>query len=322
MKILAYRFSAFGDVVMAATVLREVAEQNPNVSFLFMSRKQFRVFFDNHSNIEFLGIDLDEYKGIFGMYRLFKKITQTHSIDAVADLHDVIRTKFLSKLFRWRGRKVSIIDKGKEEKEHLTDVKNIYKTQLKSTVERYADVFLRLGIPVKLSHELPSTDSIKSGIGFAPFAQHKGKMLPLDKSEELLRILSQKEQIYLFGGGDAEKKVLENWEKKYPNVLSVAGKKTLREELELIKSLRLMISMDSANMHLASFVGTRCVSVWCATHPYAGFLGYGQSAKDAVGQKDLTCRPCSVFGNKECFRGDYACQNELQVSEIIQTIYR
>jgi ADP-heptose:LPS heptosyltransferase len=63
-----------------------------------------------------------------------------------------------------------------------------------------------------------------------------------------------------------------------------------------------MISMDSANMHLASLMGTRCISVWGSTHHYAGFLGYGQSEDDIVQVKDLSCRPCSVFGDKECFR--------------------
>jgi ADP-heptose:LPS heptosyltransferase len=76
---------------------------------------------------------------------------------------------------------------------------------------------------------------------------------------------------------------------------------------EKISELELMISMDSANMHLASLMGTRCVSIWGSTHPYAGFLGFGQSEDDVVQVDDLTCRPCSVFGDKECYRGDWAC---------------
>ena len=77
-----------------------------------------------------------------------------------------------------------------------------------------------------------------------------------------------------------------------------------------------MISMDSANMHLASLVGTRCVSVWGSTHHFAGFLGYGQSVDDVVEVKDLTCRPCSVFGDKPCYRGDWACLQELDIQKI------
>ena len=80
--------------------------------------------------------------------------------------------------------------------------------------------------------------------------------------------------------------------------------------------LDVMISMDSANMHLASLTATPVVSVWGATHPYAGFMGYNQSDDNAV-QLDMPCRPCSIFGNKPCFRGDYACMNDIQPETIV-----
>ena len=71
-----------------------------------------------------------------------------------------------------------------------------------------------------------------------------------------------------------------------------------------------MLSMDSVNMHLASIAGTRVVSLWGATHPYAGYLGYGQSHDDVI-QADLDCRPCSLHGNRLCKRGDYACLTQI-----------
>ena len=125
---------------------------------------------------------------------------------------------------------------------------------------------------------------------------------------------------YFFGGGKDENEILNNWEKQIPNTQSLSGKLTLKEELTKISELELMISMDSANMHLASLMGTRCVSVWGSTHHFAGFLGYGQSEDDIVHVKDLSCRPCSVFGDKECFRGDYACLEELNIQKIIDRI--
>lgn len=78
-----------------------------------------------------------------------------------------------------------------------------------------------------------------------------------------------------------------------------------------------MLSMDSANMHLASLVGTRVVSLWGGTHPYAGFLGWNQKPEDCI-QVDLLCRPCSVYGNKDCLRGDYACMNGIAPDQIIE----
>lgn len=319
-KILAYRFSAFGDVAMTVPVFREFLEQNPGVEIIMVSRKNFEALFAGVPNVTFKGIDLDDYKGLFGLRKLSNELIREFNPDCIANLHDVIRTKVLDRIYRRKGLKVFKIDKGKEEKEHLTDVWNLEKVQLKKTVERYADVFRKMGFKVELSHQLRPTSQHQSGIGFAPFAQHKGKMLPLEKSYELVRILAQKHKVYFFGGGKKETETLDRWESEIPNTKNLSGKLNLTEELNHIAGLELMISMDSANMHLASLVGTRCVSIWGATHPYAGFLGFGQSEEDVVQVKDLTCRPCSVFGDKECYRGDWACLEEFNIQKVIDRV--
>ncbi|MPS63846.1 MAG: glycosyl transferase [Chryseobacterium sp.] len=320
MRILAYRFSAFGDVAMTAPVFREFLEQNPDVEIIMVSRQNFQGLFAGIPNVIFKGINLDDYKGFFGLNRLANELIKEFKPDLIANLHDVIRTKVLDKIYRRKGLKVFKINKGKEEKERLTDVWNLNKVQLRKTVERYADVFREMGFKVELSHQLRPAPINKSGIGFAPFAQHQGKMLPLEKSYELARILAQKHKVYFFGGGKKETDTLEKWEREIPNTYSLSGKLSLAEELNKISELELMISMDSANMHLASLMGTRCISVWGSTHPYAGFLGFGQSEDDVVQIEDLTCRPCSVFGDKECFRGDWACLEELDVQKIVEKV--
>lgn len=305
---------------MTVPVFREFLEQNPEVEIVMVSRNNFESLFADIPNVIFHGIDLDEYKGFLGIRRLAKELLKLYKPDYVADLHDVIRAKILDKIYVRKGLKVFKINKGKEEKENLTDVWNLDKTRLKRTVERYADVFRDMAFKVELSHQLRPKSNQKSGIGFAPFAQHKGKMLPLEKSFELVKILAEKNTVYFFGGGKKETETLESWEKQIPNTKSLAGKLNLSEELHRISQLEVMISMDSANMHLASIVGTRCVSIWGATHPYAGFLGFGQSENDVVQINDLTCRPCSVFGDKECYRGDWACLEEINVQQIIDKI--
>lgn len=319
-RILAYRFSAFGDVAMTVPVFREFLEQNPGVEIIMVSRKNFEALFAGIPNVTFKGVDLDDYKGLFGLRKLSNELIREFNPDCIANLHDVIRTKVLDRIYRRKGLKVFKINKGKEEKEHLTDVWNLEKVQLKRTVERYADVFREMGFKVELSHQLRPVSEQKSGIGFAPFAQHKGKMLPLEKSYELVRILAQKHTVYFFGGGKKETETLEKWEAEIPNTKNLAGKLNLTQELNYIAGLELMISMDSANMHLASLVGTRCISIWGATHPYAGFLGFGQSEDDVIQVKDLSCRPCSVFGDKECYRGDWACLEEFNIQKVVDRV--
>ena len=320
-KVVAYRFSALGDVAMTAPVFREILEQNPNLEITIVSRDSFRDIFEGIPHLNFKGVNLKEYKGLMGMRKLALEIHHEIKPDFIADLHDVIRSKMLNKIFKIKGYKVFKINKGKEEKKLLTDVWNIEKHPIKRTTERYADVFREMGFPVTLSDKLRPTSEAKHGIGIAPFAQHKGKVMTIEKTYELIKIIAKKEKVYLFGGGKEETEILSQWEKEIPNTHSLAGKLKLKEELQQIGELKLMISMDSANMHFASLMGTRCISIWGQTHPYAGFLGYGQRLEDAIHIQDLTCRPCSVFGDKECYRGDWACLHEINIQKILSKVY-
>lgn len=305
---------------MTVPVITEFLQQNPDVEVVMVSRDNFKDLFEGIPNLIFRGIDFDDYKGIFGLRKLGKSLLKEFKPNYIADLHDVIRTKTLDLFFIKNGFKVYKIKKGKEEKEQLTNVWNLDKKKLKPNTERYADVFRAMNFKLELSHQYPQNTSLKKGIGIAPFAQHKGKMLPLEKTFEVAKTLAQNHKIYFFGGGKNEVALLNDWQQQIPNTENLAGKLNLKQELQKISELEVMISMDSANMHLASLMGTRCISIWGSTHPYAGFLGYGQSENDIVQVKDLTCRPCSVFGDKECYRGDWACLEELDIQKIIDLI--
>lgn len=160
-------------------------------------------------------------------------------------------------------------------------------------------------------------------IGIAPFAAHKGKIYPLEKMERVIELLLEREpncRIFLFGGGAEERELLTQWESRHDRcTCALLG--SLYNELVLMSHLNTMVSMDSANMHLASLTGTRVVSVWGATHPFAGFMGWNQSPADAV-QTTLPCRPCSIFGNKPCLHGDYPCLNSITPEEIVERVLK
>ena len=238
------------------------------------------------------------------MNRLLRDIDY-QQFDAVADMHDVLRSKYLRMRFRLIGKRISVIQKGRLDKYLLTKRHHI-SLPLPTTIERYQDVLQRLGLSVQL-HPQRTNGGERVGIGIAPFAAHKGKIYPLKKMEEVVRLLANVgEPIYLFGAGKKEQTILEQWAETYPNVTSLAGKQDMAKEIAIMRGLRLMVTMDSANMHLASIAGTRVLSIWGATHPAAGFLGYGQSESDFI-QRNLPCRPCSVYGNKPCSYGDYHC---------------
>ena len=157
-------------------------------------------------------------------------------------------------------------------------------------------------------------------VGIAPFAKHKGKIYPLERTLELVkRLQRQGIQVFLFGSQGDEQHLLERWATKPDIVVIPTYHLNLLEELSVMQRLDLMVAMDSANMHLASWAGTRVLSIWGATHRFAGFYGWGQSENLAVERDDIACRPCSIYGNKPCMRGDYACL-DLSVDEIYKRV--
>lgn len=338
--VVAVRFSALGDVAMTLPALYSAAEENPDVRFIFLTRPLFAKFAVNPpENLEIKGVDLNgEYKGVAGMYRLARRIVREFRADVLVDLHDVLRTKMLRGWVRLAGKKVSVVDKGRKDKKSLTALENKQFRQLRPMPLRYADAIKNAGIEVgdnfrSVFDKVPSDPALYSSVagikgkeekrvGIAPFAKHPGKTYSPEKMEKVVAGLSgiPGVGIFLFGGGAEEEKILGEWERKYPRTVSLAGKKLgFPAELSLMDSLDVMVTMDSGNMHLASLAGTPVVSIWGATHPFCGFLGFGQSPDDIV-QLEMPCRPCSVFGDKKCVFGNYKCLNGIETDVIFNKI--
>lgn len=303
-RILVIRFSALGDVAMLVPIVRAAAEQNPDVEFTILSRQQTSALWRGlPANVVFYGADLKgSHKGRKGLRKLLDEV-DFKNVDAVADMHSVWRSWYLDLVFLLHGIPVRRIDKGRTSKWLLTH--GVRHDAVKRTIERYREVFGRLGIQCTLN-EPTFTENGKSGIGIAPFAAKRGKQYPLERMEQFVASRSKQERIYLFGGGKREVEILQGWADRYENVECVAGKHKMEEELEIMRGLRLMVTMDSGNMHLASLVGTRVISLWGATDPKCGFLGWGQKESDCK-MLNLPCRPCAVYGERKCKFGDYRC---------------
>lgn len=329
--ILVIRTSALGDVAMTVPVLKQLLQQYPSLQLTVLTSPAFAPLFEPLERTTIHALEKrGKHKGLLGIYRLFRELKAQHKFDAVADLHNVLRSILLRSLFKLAGVRTAKIDKGRKEKKDLTSKHNKKLVQLKTSFQRYTDVFTAIDLPFVLDTQqsvFPQrtlSDKAatlfqpgKKKIGIAPFAKHEEKMYPIEKTLVMMGSLlsDPNNQVFLLGGGRDEIMMLTEWGKQFPGVVSLAGKFSFKEELAIISHLDILISMDSANMHLASLFGVPVVSVWGATHPYAGFYGWGQKKENAV-QIDLYCRPCSVFGNKPCYRGDHACMKQLPESWI------
>jgi len=311
--LLIIRLSAMGDVAMTVPVIKSLVKQYPKLKITLVSKPFLEPLFEEIDNLTFFKADVNgRHKGFIGLFRLYKD-TKKLGITKVADLHNVLRSKIISLFYTLSFTPVKTIDKGRAEKKALTREHNKVFKQLKTSFERYADVFSKLGFDFSLQpvvkNEKPLHKSVinisgskeSNWIGFAPFAAFSGKTYPINLTKEVISKLAEKpSKILLLGGGKKEVNLLEEMATPYANVINIAGKLSFKEELALISNLDLMLAMDSGNAHLAAIMGIKTVTLWGVTHPYAGFAPYGQPFDFCLlpDLKQYPKTPCSVYGNK------------------------
>lgn len=343
-RYLITRLSALGDVAMLLQVLYSVARANEQHEFVLLTQPfMTELLLNSPDNVEAMAIDTRGEEGnLLGLLRYARRLRREH-FDVVLDLHDVLRTKLLRSYLWASGVPFLHLSKPRRERRHL--LRHGYRSEADAVppmYQLYRQVFLSAGldvpeeIPPVAGHplleqafqrryaDLATKDHQRFRLGLAPFASTPAKTYDLERMQEVLGQIAQtgRFEIFLFGGRGKEQQTLETWASRFPGVRSIAGQLDLSDELQLISTLQAMVSMDSANMHLASLMGVRVLSVWCCTHPAAGFLGIGQRLEDCIQPEGLAHRPCSIFGdNKSCRSGeDFACSHSIPASTLTQAI--
>lgn len=331
------RMSAMGDVAMTVPVIRAFVEQNPDVKITVVSRPFFKPFFAGIPNVNFFSVDVKErHQGFPGLLKLYSDLKKL-DIDAVADLHHVLRSQIIRTLFALSGKKVAFTDKGRADKKALTRTENKLFKPVKTMVERHVETFKKLGFDVDISNpkfpqkailssEIIAISGEKSNqnwIGIAPFAQYESKVYPQDLMQQVITNLASNDntKIFLFGGGNKEIEILNSFANGKENVINVAGKLKLPQELDLISNLNVMLSMDSGNAHIAAMLGTNVITLWGATHPFAGFAPFHQPMENCLvsDREKFPLLPTSVYGNKKVVGYEDAMRT-IPVKSVIETI--
>lgn len=324
-RILFMRFSAMGDVAMTLPVIYSFAQQFPQIKVFVATQLPFdQMFINLPDNVEVIPVNVkSEYKGFWGILKLAKRLSRLR-LDYVFDMHNVLRTWLVCLYFRGIGIKVFMTSKHRILRKKITT----QSAQSISMIDSHVKALNNAGFSFRLCFEsiikdysLKERQSMfpKSAIGIAPFARYKNKAYPMAKIENVISSLANEGFYVCLFGGRKEATMLGEIAQKYSNVISVAGRKSLQEELEMMAKLDVMVTMDSANHHLASLVNTRAISIWGSTTPACGFMAYNQSPADAV-ILGIECQPCTIAGSNKCRRKDFACLNELPETRIVNRI--
>lgn len=321
--VLVYRLSALGDVAMTIPAIYSCARRWNEVTFHVVTAAFCSQLFVNAP----ANVVLHPVEKTVGTWRLLRDLSKM-DIDAVADIHNVLRSWIVDALFLLKGKRVKMLAKNRDERHVI--LKEGKDTKRPFTL-RYFDVFEQLGLSCtscfsSLFETLPPLpiDIIKGDeqwIGIAPYARYENKTYPLEQMHEVVQSLVENphNHIFLFGSKGEQAETLKQWQKLSSRVHSVAGCFPLQQELALMAHLDVMISMDSANQHMASLVGTRVVSIWGSTTPACGFMGWQQKKEDAV-CLHLPCQPCAIGGSSHCRLNTLDCLKKLSPADIVNIL--
>lgn len=332
---LVIRFSAIGDVVLTLPVLRAALDRDPNLELVVLTRPMLHGLLADFPRVHLPEVDLKgRHRGLRGLCRLFREVKAAYAIDAVLDLHDVLRSQVIRNLFALRGTPVFRLRKDRRGRQRMIRRRYKDRSPVRHSLTNYVEVFQRAGVKLDLApeqveaisyraHDLPVKSELpRPWVGVGPFASKIEKMYPLDRMQQVIEGMARQGMTVFLFGGPEDRAWFEPLAERHSSV-HIAPIYPLTQELALIEALDLMISVDSANTHLARLVGTRVLSIWGPTHPDAGFRPLGPIDPADFIQipvDRLPCRPCSVVKQNPCYRGDRACMFWIEPQQILDRV--
>ncbi len=307
-----FRISALGDIAMCVPAIKAVREKYPEIHISVISIAFAEPLFQEITNCNFIAFDKKKDGSILGLWKLQRKL-RALEITHFADFHQVFRSKLLRFFLTGSGIQTAAIDKARALKRKLTAGSGRF--AIPSVFDRQLEVLQQLNFSVAFAalkplpkHAIPEEfASTKVKIGVAPFAQHASKVYDLDLLKSVIRgVLELSAAEVILFGSKSELAVLQEIKADENRIRIAAGALSFRDELALISCLDAMLSMDSANGHLAALYGVPVVTLWGVTHPLAGFKPFLQADDNQLTAdlKRFPKIPTSIYGNK--YPEDYA----------------
>ena len=254
--------------------------------------------FDFDDRLKFIGIDFNsKEKKIFLIAKKVKVVSGNINFNGIYDLHDVIRSKILCLMLSSKTEITRVFEKQRGLKNKIIN-KKIGLQKLKTSSERYLNClkkdFEKLDFS-NISKSLEAGTTKKDIIGIAPFSAHKSKIWPLSNYQKIINHFKNfKFVIFAFGSQELEDS--KTYFLKNSNCSMIDRNLNLNEQMELINGFKVFISMDSANMHLASLTSTKVVSVWGPTHPFLGFRPlFNEEFIVQLSNEEFNERPISIY---------------------------
>ncbi len=329
LRILLIRFSSLGDLVLLTALVEGIGEAFPGHELHLATKEQYRELFASNRRIAKIHT-LPERAGFGDLMRLRRKLA-SGKYDIIIDAHNVIRSNVL---FRTLGarRKVQL---GKDQIRKLSLIrtgKDLY-TETRSIKDRYLGLLSELDavIPHVSTHldPPPAAEAVadalfnESGlsgrtvVAIAPGARWETKRWPAEKFADVTGAIHNLKNAVLVIGDDSETEICRNVAYTDDSV-NACGKLSLMETAAALRRASVLITNDSAPLHIAEAVGTPVVALFGPTVRQFGY--FPLLGRSVVLEKELDCRPCSRNGAKPCHIESRKCLDLITCDEVLGAV--
>ncbi|MBU1752870.1 lipopolysaccharide heptosyltransferase II [bacterium] len=334
-KILVVRFSSIGDIVLITPVLRTLRERYPYAKLCLVVKKEFVEITRLFPHIDRV-IVFDSGDGLLGLIKLIGKIN-SEQFDLLIDLHWNLRSMLIY-LFSQIKHKIHY-SKHRILRLLRVWIKYSLLPQQSHIIDLYFNPLTEFGIlssdnrvpELKIDSDMNKNviECLKElgiedkdlVIGMCPGAKWETKQWPIEGFVEAGNILMKELNAKIVLIGDAHDlelgKRIEAWMDKKP--LNLVDGTSLLELAALIQRCDVLITNDSAPLHIAAALGVSTVSMFGPTTLDLGFGPHG-NGKHIVLERDLSCRPCSSHGSRKCPKNTHECMTFITPEEVVDAV--
>ena len=362
MKILVFRLSAIGDIVLTTALLRNLRKTFPGAQIDFVVKKQFASLLNCVPYVSNV-YEFDSSKGLKGLFAL-RKTLAARNYDVLLDIHKNWRSWFVTSSIhgtRYAYKKMVL------KRSLLVKFKiDCYKPP-RPVYLRFLDAAKALGVNYdgeKTSLVVPQVaqefvenqlssfrhcgldpQSQEKYIVVCPGASFSNKQYPVELLTQVTQQLLQLNYSIVLLGGVKEEALCEEIagqalryfdcaqqplcsatthnDGNFGNIINLAGKCNLTQSAAVVKNAQLTIANDTGMLHISEACGTPVVGLYGPTVEQFGYFPLLERSK--VAQVELACRPCTKMGMNYCPKGNFACLQTIApetVVDYVQTIVK
>lgn len=326
-RILVINTAFIGDVILTSPLINALRKNFPESSIDFLLIPETKNVYERDIRIDKV-IVFDKRKIIARVIHFFSVIKQLRRNRY--DLAVSVQSSLTSSLLMIMGNIKERV--GFPRQNLLTrSVKHVPGLHMRERILRLMNAFTEEKFSTDTELYIPESDllHVKNIIGeqkskfiiaIAPGSAKFTKQWLEEYFIELCKLLKDiNATIYLIGGktdyglSERIKKGSEN-----KKVFNLCGKVTIIQSAALIKSADILLSNDSAPLHLANAVKTKVLAIFGPTIKSLGFYPYRED--DKILEVELDCRPCGKHGGSACPLGHFNCMKNLTPDYVYKEI--